>query len=215
MDAPHQPDGPPVRDGKPYSRIAHLADDDMVRPFMAVGAVLQGAGLSAPAMPAFDLDKGLLLVEDLGDRAFGARDRRRRIAGRAVAGRGRCADRAARRAGACKPAPPGWHRLHAAAARSRRVRDRDRAAARLVLAGARGRACARRRARRVRRAVGPRARPPARAARRLVPARLSLAQPDLAARAPGHRAGSASSISRMRSTSISPSTWCRCCRMRA
>ena len=72
MDAPHQPDGPPVRDGKPYSRIAHLADDDMVRPFMAVGAVLQGAGLSAPAMPAFDLDKGLLLVEDFGDRAFGS-----------------------------------------------------------------------------------------------------------------------------------------------
>ena len=71
MDAPHQPDGPPVRGGRPYSRIAHLADDDMVRPFMAVGAVLQGAGLSAPARLAFDLDKGLLLVEDLGDRAFG------------------------------------------------------------------------------------------------------------------------------------------------
>ena len=26
MDAPHQPDGPPVRGGRPYSRIAHLAD---------------------------------------------------------------------------------------------------------------------------------------------------------------------------------------------
>ncbi len=27
MNAPHQPDGPPVRDGKPYSAIAHLAED--------------------------------------------------------------------------------------------------------------------------------------------------------------------------------------------
>ncbi len=71
MDAPRQPDGPPVRDGKPYSRIAHLAED-MVRPFVAVGAALRAAGLSAPEVVAMDLDKGLLLVEDLGDRAFGA-----------------------------------------------------------------------------------------------------------------------------------------------
>ena len=41
MDAPRQPDGPPIRDGKSYSRIAHLAED-MVRPFVAIGAVLQG-----------------------------------------------------------------------------------------------------------------------------------------------------------------------------
>jgi tRNA threonylcarbamoyl adenosine modification protein YjeE len=71
MDAPRQPDGPPVRGGKPYSRIAHLAED-MVRPFVAIGAVLRHAGLSAPEVLAMDLDKGLLLVEDLGDRAFGA-----------------------------------------------------------------------------------------------------------------------------------------------
>ncbi|HEY5827555.1 MAG TPA: tRNA (adenosine(37)-N6)-threonylcarbamoyltransferase complex ATPase subunit type 1 TsaE, partial [Hyphomicrobiaceae bacterium] len=70
MDAPRQPDGPPVRDGKAYSRIAHLAED-MVRPFVAIGAVLREAGLSAPEVAAMDLDKGLLLVEDLGDRAFG------------------------------------------------------------------------------------------------------------------------------------------------
>ena len=35
MDSPRQPDGPPVRDGLPYSRIAHLAED--VRAFVAVG----------------------------------------------------------------------------------------------------------------------------------------------------------------------------------
>ena len=97
MDAPRQPDGPPIRDGKSYSRIAHLAED-MVRPFVAIGAVLREAGLSAPEVAAMDLDKGLLLVEDLGDRVFGARGRRRaRRAGRAVAGRGRRADRACAR----------------------------------------------------------------------------------------------------------------------
>jgi tRNA threonylcarbamoyl adenosine modification protein YjeE len=71
MDAPRRPDGPAVRDGKSYSRIARLADEDMVRAFMAIGGVLRAAGLSAPAMPAYDLDCGLLLVEDLGESAFG------------------------------------------------------------------------------------------------------------------------------------------------
>jgi len=71
MDAPRQPDGPPIRDGKPYSRIALLAED-MVRPFTAIGSALRAAGLSAPEVLAADLDKGLLLVEDLGDRLFGA-----------------------------------------------------------------------------------------------------------------------------------------------
>jgi tRNA threonylcarbamoyl adenosine modification protein YjeE len=71
MDAPVQPDGPPIRDGKSYSRIARLAEN-MVRPFVAIGAVLRHAGLSAPAVSAFDLEKGILLVEDLGEGAFAA-----------------------------------------------------------------------------------------------------------------------------------------------
>lgn len=70
MDAPRQPDGPPIRDGKPYSRIANLAED--VRPYVAVAGELQKAGLSAPAIKAQDLEKGLLLSEDLGDDVFGA-----------------------------------------------------------------------------------------------------------------------------------------------
>lgn len=70
MDAARQPDGPPIRDGKPYSRIALLAED-MVRPFVAIGAVLRSAGLSAPEVLAADLNRGILLVEDLGNRAFG------------------------------------------------------------------------------------------------------------------------------------------------
>lgn len=69
MDAPRQPDGPPIRDGRPYSRIAHLAED--VVPYVAIGAGLRGLGLSAPRIHAQDLKRGLLLIEDLGDRVFG------------------------------------------------------------------------------------------------------------------------------------------------
>lgn len=69
MDAPRQPDGPPIRDGKPYSRIAHLAED--LRPWVAITSALRAAGLSSPEVVAQDLDAGLLLVEDFGDDAFG------------------------------------------------------------------------------------------------------------------------------------------------
>ncbi|MBB4303573.1 hypothetical protein GGD81_002616 [Rhodobium orientis] len=64
MNAPAQPDGPPVQDGLPYSRIAHLAED--VRPFVAVGETLRNAGFSTPEVLAADLDAGFLLLEDLG-----------------------------------------------------------------------------------------------------------------------------------------------------
>jgi tRNA threonylcarbamoyl adenosine modification protein YjeE len=70
MDAPRQSDGPPIRDGKSYSRIACLAED-MVRPFDAIAGTLRSIGLSAPAVHAADLDAGLMLVEDLGDRLYG------------------------------------------------------------------------------------------------------------------------------------------------
>jgi aminoglycoside/choline kinase family phosphotransferase len=69
MDAPRMPDGPPVRNGLPYSRIAHLAED--VRPFVAVGRALSDAGLAVPRIDAHDLEAGLLLLEDLGDLTFG------------------------------------------------------------------------------------------------------------------------------------------------
>lgn len=68
MDAPRRADGPPIRDGRPYSRIARLAED--VRPFVAVARALRRAGLSAPEIYAQDLDQGLLVLEDLGDRVF-------------------------------------------------------------------------------------------------------------------------------------------------
>ncbi len=69
MDSPRQPDGPPVREGKPYSQVAHLAED--VRPFVAIANCLRGYGLSAPEIIAADLDTGFLLTEDLGDDVYG------------------------------------------------------------------------------------------------------------------------------------------------
>ncbi len=68
MDAPKRPDGPPIRDGKPYSQIAHLAES--VTPFVAVCHALLERGLAAPAIYASDLDQGLLLIEHLGGDNF-------------------------------------------------------------------------------------------------------------------------------------------------
>ncbi len=65
MNAPQRPDGPPVRDGKPYGEIAHLADN--VVPFVAMARALKAHGLSAPDILHADLEEGLLLLEDLGD----------------------------------------------------------------------------------------------------------------------------------------------------
>ncbi|WP_051357024.1 tRNA (adenosine(37)-N6)-threonylcarbamoyltransferase complex ATPase subunit type 1 TsaE [Azorhizobium doebereinerae] len=64
MNAPKRPDGPPVRRGLPYSRLAHLAED--VRPFVAMARGLRAEGFSAPEIYAADLDRGLLILEDLG-----------------------------------------------------------------------------------------------------------------------------------------------------
>lgn len=68
MDAPRQPDGPPLSDGRTYSEIARLAED--VRPFSAISAALRAAGVNAPAVLVEDLEQGLMLVEDMGNRVF-------------------------------------------------------------------------------------------------------------------------------------------------
>src|SRR5271155_1225510 len=65
MNAPRRPDGPPVRDGKPYSAIAHLAED--ILPYVALSAGLRELRLSAPEIRHADLDRGLIVMEDLGD----------------------------------------------------------------------------------------------------------------------------------------------------
>lgn len=63
MNSPRRSDGPPVRDGKPYSVVAHLAED--VGAFIAMSRGLRAAGLSAPAIHFADSAKGLLVIEDL------------------------------------------------------------------------------------------------------------------------------------------------------
>lgn len=68
MNSPKRPDGPPVRDGQPYSAIAHLAEN--VTPFVAMAHALRGRGFSAPAIFAADREAGLLVIEDLGDEPF-------------------------------------------------------------------------------------------------------------------------------------------------
>lgn len=70
MNAPRRPDGPPVRGGRPYSAIAHLAED--VKPFVAVARALRERGLSAPQVYSADLEAGFLLLEDLGEEGVAA-----------------------------------------------------------------------------------------------------------------------------------------------
>ena len=65
MNAPRRPDGPPVRDGRPYSAIAHLAED--IVPYVAIAAGLRDRNLSGPAILDADLERGLLIMEDLGN----------------------------------------------------------------------------------------------------------------------------------------------------
>ena len=70
MDWPPQTDGPPIRNGRPYCEIAHLAREGSS--FIAISEWLRAkAGLSAPAVLASGLRAGLYLVEDLGDSVFG------------------------------------------------------------------------------------------------------------------------------------------------
>jgi len=67
MNSPRRPDGPPVKNGKPYSAIAHLAED--ITPFVAIARALHDKGFSTPAIHAADLAEGFIVLEDLGDNA--------------------------------------------------------------------------------------------------------------------------------------------------
>ena len=64
MDMPSRPDGDAVRNGLPYSRIAHLAED--IRAVEAINRGLQAQGLSAPEIHAIDTRNGLAIIEDFG-----------------------------------------------------------------------------------------------------------------------------------------------------
>ena len=69
MDMPQRPDGPPVKDGKPYSTIAHLAEG--ITAVSAVNSHLHELGYSAPIIEMIDLDSGLAIIENLGGKVFG------------------------------------------------------------------------------------------------------------------------------------------------
>ena len=69
MDSPRMPDGPPIRDGLPYSRIAHLAED--VTAFHAVSEALGARGVYVPRILEYDHARGFLLTEDFGSMTFG------------------------------------------------------------------------------------------------------------------------------------------------
>jgi hypothetical protein len=64
MISPPRADGPPVRNGKPYSAIAHLAET--IRPFVAIDEALRSEGFSAPELYAADLDTGFAVLEYFG-----------------------------------------------------------------------------------------------------------------------------------------------------
>ena len=65
MNAPRDNPGPPIKDGRPYTDIAHIALT--VSEFVAVARTLRDHGFAAPQIYAEDLDAGLLLLEPLGD----------------------------------------------------------------------------------------------------------------------------------------------------
>jgi hypothetical protein len=69
MDMPARADAAPVRDGKSYSALVHLADD--IRPVVAITNALRDLGLAAPEILHCDLAAGLAVIEDFGDAMFG------------------------------------------------------------------------------------------------------------------------------------------------
>jgi tRNA threonylcarbamoyl adenosine modification protein YjeE len=64
MISPPRPDGPPVKYGKSYSALVHLAEN--IFPFVAIDQGLRALGLSAPVIHAVDLDTGFAVLENLG-----------------------------------------------------------------------------------------------------------------------------------------------------
>ena len=72
MNSPRRPDGPPVRDGKPYSAIAHLAES--VTPFVAMAQACASAASRRRRSSPPTARPALLVIEDLGDEPVVAGD---------------------------------------------------------------------------------------------------------------------------------------------
>jgi len=68
MDMPSRPDGPVVKNGKPYSAIAHLAEG--ISAVVGINDYLFNLDYSVPRIYAADVKLGLALIEPLGDKVF-------------------------------------------------------------------------------------------------------------------------------------------------
>lgn len=68
MDMPSRPDGPVVKNGKPYSAIAHLAEG--IAAVVGINDYLFNLDYSVPRIYAADVELGLAIIEPLGDRVF-------------------------------------------------------------------------------------------------------------------------------------------------
>lgn len=64
MNAPALPYDPPLKNGKSYRQIAHIAEN--IRAFIAIGTLLESRGFRVPKMRAWDMDMGFLVLEDFG-----------------------------------------------------------------------------------------------------------------------------------------------------
>ncbi len=64
MNAPAMPYDPPVKDGRPYRQIAHLAEN--MNAFVAMDCLLREKGFCAPQILALNHERGFLLMEHLG-----------------------------------------------------------------------------------------------------------------------------------------------------
>ena len=64
MNAPAMPYDPPLRNGKSYRQLAHIAEN--IQAFVAIDDLLAKNGLRVPQMRAVDIDAGLLILENLG-----------------------------------------------------------------------------------------------------------------------------------------------------
>ena len=68
MDMPSRPDGPVVKNGKPYSAIAHLAEG--ISAVVGINDYLFNLDYSVPQVYAADIKHGMALIESLGDKVF-------------------------------------------------------------------------------------------------------------------------------------------------
>ena len=68
MDMPSRPDGPVVKNGKPYSAIAHLAEG--IGAVVGINDYLFNLDYSVPRIYAADIKHGMALIEPLGDKVF-------------------------------------------------------------------------------------------------------------------------------------------------